>query len=238
MRHSNLLRTRGSYESLNGPNGELNDVWPIRPTRGVNRGYQFGILRPDGTLAKYTSVCTPMIYRGDRLPAELYGNVFIVDPDRQPRQPHHSRRQRQRSHRGQGVSRRAWGVPRVDRRAVPSGESLHRARRHALRRRHVSRHHPAQGIHDRVPARLRADAQARAAEFLRPHLSHRAREHEARHDAAADAGDACASSSSCCRTRMAGAATWRSSCSSSAATSRLCPRCASWRRARPIRARG
>ena len=80
MRHSNLLRTRGSYESLNGPNGELNDVWPIRPTRGVNRGYQFGILRTDGTLAKFTSVCTPMIYRGDRLPAELYGNVFVVDP--------------------------------------------------------------------------------------------------------------------------------------------------------------
>ena len=80
MRHPNLLRTRGSYESLNGPNGELNDVWPIRPTRGVNRGYQYGILREDGTLAKYTSVCTPMVYRGDRLPAELYGNIFIVDP--------------------------------------------------------------------------------------------------------------------------------------------------------------
>ena len=80
MRHPNLLRTRGSYESLNGPNGELNDVWPIRPTRGVNRGYQFGILRADGTLAKYTSVCAPMVYRGDRLPAELYGNVFVVDP--------------------------------------------------------------------------------------------------------------------------------------------------------------
>jgi mono/diheme cytochrome c family protein/glucose/arabinose dehydrogenase len=79
-RHPNLLRTRGSYESLNGPNGELNDVWPIRPTRGVNRGYQYGILRDDGTLARYTSVCTPMVYRGDRLPAELYGNVFIVDP--------------------------------------------------------------------------------------------------------------------------------------------------------------
>ncbi len=80
MRHPNLVRTRGSYESLNGPNGELNDVWPIRPTRGVNRGYQYGILRDDGTLAKYTSVCTPMVYRGDRLPSELYGNLFVVDP--------------------------------------------------------------------------------------------------------------------------------------------------------------
>jgi mono/diheme cytochrome c family protein/glucose/arabinose dehydrogenase len=80
MRHTNLLRTRGSYESLTGPNGELNEVWPIHPTRGVNRGYQYGILRPDGTLAKYTSVCTPMVYRGDRLPSELYGNIFVVDP--------------------------------------------------------------------------------------------------------------------------------------------------------------
>ena len=80
MRHSGLLRTRGSYESLTGPNGELNEAWPIRPTRGVNRGYQHGILRPDGTLAKYTSVCAPMVFRGDRLPAELYGNVFVVDP--------------------------------------------------------------------------------------------------------------------------------------------------------------
>jgi mono/diheme cytochrome c family protein len=80
LRHSGLMRTRGSHESLTGPNGELNETWPIRPTRGVNRGYQFGILRPDGTLAKFTSVCTPMVYRGDRLPGELYGNVFVVDP--------------------------------------------------------------------------------------------------------------------------------------------------------------
>jgi mono/diheme cytochrome c family protein/glucose/arabinose dehydrogenase len=79
-RHPNLVRTRGSHESLTGLNGVLNTVWPIRPTRGVNRGYQSGILRPDGTLARYTAVCAPMVYRGDRLPAELYGNMFIVDP--------------------------------------------------------------------------------------------------------------------------------------------------------------
>ena len=80
VRHPNQLRARGAYESLTGPNGELNDVWPIRPTRGVNRGYQYGILRSDGTLARYTSVCAPTVFRGDRLPAELYGNVFVVDP--------------------------------------------------------------------------------------------------------------------------------------------------------------
>ena len=78
MRNANLLRTRGSYESLQ--NEEVNTVWPVRPTRGVNRGYQTGILRPDGTLAHFTSVSAPTVYRGDRLPTELDGNVFVVEP--------------------------------------------------------------------------------------------------------------------------------------------------------------
>src|SRR3954454_6256249 len=78
MRNPNLLRTRGSYESLQNP--DINVVWPVRPTRGVNRGYQDGILRPDGRLTRFTSVCSPLVYRGDRLPAELYGNVFLAEP--------------------------------------------------------------------------------------------------------------------------------------------------------------
>ncbi len=77
-RNPNLVRTRGLYESLQ--NEEVNRVWPVRPTRGVNRGYQDGVLRPDGTLAHFTSVCAPTVYRGDRLPAELYGNVFVAEP--------------------------------------------------------------------------------------------------------------------------------------------------------------
>jgi putative membrane-bound dehydrogenase-like protein len=77
-RNPNLVRTRGLYESLQ--NEEVNRVWPVRPTPAVNRGYQEGILRPDGTLAHFTSVCAPTVYRGDRLPAELYGNVFVAEP--------------------------------------------------------------------------------------------------------------------------------------------------------------
>ena len=42
-RNPNLLRTRGSYESLGGDNGDVNIVWPVRPNAGVNRGYQAGI---------------------------------------------------------------------------------------------------------------------------------------------------------------------------------------------------
>lgn len=79
-RNPNLLRTRGSYESLEGENLENNTVWPVRPTPGVNRGYQTGILREDGSLAAYTSVCSPTVYRGDRLPADLRGNVFVAEP--------------------------------------------------------------------------------------------------------------------------------------------------------------
>jgi mono/diheme cytochrome c family protein/glucose/arabinose dehydrogenase len=77
-RNPNLLRTRGSYETLD--TGGLNTTWPIRPTRGVNRGYQDGVLRPDGTLASFTAVGAPTVYRGDRLPAELRGNVFLAEP--------------------------------------------------------------------------------------------------------------------------------------------------------------
>ena len=77
-RNPSLLRTRGSYETLD--TGDLNTTWPIRPTRGVNRGYQDGVLRPDGTLAAFTAVSAPTVYRGDRLPADLYGNVFVVEP--------------------------------------------------------------------------------------------------------------------------------------------------------------
>src|SRR5207247_2088616 len=79
-RNPNLLRTRGSYERLADDNPDLNTVWPVRPNPGTNRAYQTGIDRPDGTLAKFTSVCAPLVYRGDRLPADLYGNVFVAEP--------------------------------------------------------------------------------------------------------------------------------------------------------------
>jgi mono/diheme cytochrome c family protein/glucose/arabinose dehydrogenase len=80
LRNPNLARTRGMYESLVDETRDLNVTWPVRPNRGVNRGYQTGQLRPDGTLATYTAVGSPTVYRGDRLPRELYGNVFLSEP--------------------------------------------------------------------------------------------------------------------------------------------------------------
>ena len=55
-------------------------VWPGRVNPGVNRGYQSGTLKPDGTLNKYTATCGPAIYRGDKFPAEFRGNAFIPEP--------------------------------------------------------------------------------------------------------------------------------------------------------------
>ena len=80
MRNPNLLRTRGSYERLADDENVANVVWPVRPNPGTNRAYQTGIDRPDGTLWHFTSVCAPMIYRGDRLPADTYGNAFVAEP--------------------------------------------------------------------------------------------------------------------------------------------------------------
>ncbi len=79
-RNPSLARTRGSYERLADDNPDLNVVWPVRPNPGTNRAYQLGIDREDGSLARFTSVCAPLVYRGNRLPAELYGNVFVAEP--------------------------------------------------------------------------------------------------------------------------------------------------------------
>jgi mono/diheme cytochrome c family protein len=56
------------------------EVWPSHPTPGVNRGFNPGILRPDGTLNRGTADCGPCIYRGDAFPAAFRGNAFVCDP--------------------------------------------------------------------------------------------------------------------------------------------------------------
>ncbi|MDA0374139.1 MAG: hypothetical protein O2865_10175, partial [Planctomycetota bacterium] len=59
--------------------GHSQEVWPIRITPGVNRGYQKNVLREDGRLRTFTAVCAPTVYRGDLMP-ELRGDVFAVEP--------------------------------------------------------------------------------------------------------------------------------------------------------------
>jgi putative membrane-bound dehydrogenase-like protein len=76
-RNTHLARTRGLYDILMDPKDMT--VWPVRPTRGINRGYRDGMLRSDGTLTTYVSAGTPVVYRGDRLPRELYGDAFVTE---------------------------------------------------------------------------------------------------------------------------------------------------------------
>ena len=76
-RNPNLIRTTGLYENL--VDQEKSYIWPARPTPGLNRGYRVDTLRPDGSSSYYGGVSSPMIYRGDRLPGELYGQAFVVD---------------------------------------------------------------------------------------------------------------------------------------------------------------
>jgi len=77
MRNPGLVRTRGLYESLISLQDA--EVWPVRPSRGVNRGYRDQSFRPDGSSRIMHSAATPVVYRGDRLPAELRGGVFVTD---------------------------------------------------------------------------------------------------------------------------------------------------------------
>ncbi|MDO8539650.1 MAG: c-type cytochrome [Opitutaceae bacterium] len=55
-------------------------VFPIRPTPGTNRGYRKGFLREDGTLVAFTAASAPVIYRGANFPARFYGNAFVPEP--------------------------------------------------------------------------------------------------------------------------------------------------------------
>lgn len=55
-------------------------TWPIRVNPGVNRAYQPGTLREDGTLAKFTAACGTCIYRGELFPPDFSGNAFICEP--------------------------------------------------------------------------------------------------------------------------------------------------------------
>ena len=72
--HARQLRT------ARGRQPGLNTVWPVRPNPGPTAPISSGSIAPTARWRSFTSVCAPMVYRGDRLPAELYGNVFVAEP--------------------------------------------------------------------------------------------------------------------------------------------------------------
>ena len=71
-----------NYPDLAGTNLSAavdNILWPARVTPSANRAYMPGILRPDGTLQRFTAAAVPWVYRGDLLP-QFRGDVFIGEP--------------------------------------------------------------------------------------------------------------------------------------------------------------
>ena len=57
---------------------EWNAVWPAIGLGDVQGGT--GRLRPDGTLNHFTATCGQEIFRGDRLPTDLRGNILLPEP--------------------------------------------------------------------------------------------------------------------------------------------------------------
>ena len=76
QRNPNLKSKRGIAVGLR----DTNEVWPSRPTPGVNRGYRSSTLRDDGTLSHWTGACGPHIYRGSWLGESFRNNAFVCEP--------------------------------------------------------------------------------------------------------------------------------------------------------------
>lgn len=55
-------------------------VWPGRMNPGINRGYRKNMLRPDGTLSRFTGASGVAIYRGGHFPPEFVGDAFVPEP--------------------------------------------------------------------------------------------------------------------------------------------------------------
>ena len=77
LRNPNTARTRGLYELLIEQMDAT--IYPVRPTRGVNRGYRDPFFRADGSSTVIQGAGTPTIYRGDRYPANMRGTALITD---------------------------------------------------------------------------------------------------------------------------------------------------------------
>tara|TARA_R110002072_G_scaffold46591_2_gene128879 strand:- start:59411 stop:62050 length:2640 start_codon:yes stop_codon:yes gene_type:complete len=56
----------------------FNECWPIDDIPDVQGGERR--VRKDGSLNHFTGCCGQVVFRGDRLPKELYGNLFVPEP--------------------------------------------------------------------------------------------------------------------------------------------------------------
>lgn len=79
----NYLTRNKNYTPLTGIDQPLTlnrRVYPLAPTPAVNRGYIPGVLDEEKKLREFTAACSPLVYRGQALPDEYYGNAFVCEP--------------------------------------------------------------------------------------------------------------------------------------------------------------
>lgn len=79
----NALSKNPDFSPSLGINEEIvanQSVYPIRPTKGINRGYKEGMLNGESKLRQFTAACGPLIYRGDNFPQDFSGNAFVCEP--------------------------------------------------------------------------------------------------------------------------------------------------------------
>jgi mono/diheme cytochrome c family protein/glucose/arabinose dehydrogenase len=55
-------------------------IFPIRSSPAVNRGYIPGTFDKQGRLLEFTSACGPMVQRGNGLPQDYLGDIFVCEP--------------------------------------------------------------------------------------------------------------------------------------------------------------
>lgn len=81
LRPGSLLRNPGFIVKMGAKGIGGNEVYPIRMTPGINRGYLPGMLHmPSGKLKKFTAASGSMVYRGEQFPKEFYGMVLTPEP--------------------------------------------------------------------------------------------------------------------------------------------------------------
>ena len=161
-------------------------TWPAPGLSDMQGGME-RVRMPIGALNHFTATCGPDIFRGDRLPADLRGDLLFAEPVGRM-----IRRAKVVVTEGLTQLRNAYpelGVHPEHRSALPAGEHDDRARRHALHRRHVSRHHSGVGVDAArvVPPEEDRAAPARQDHEPRPDLAARVRRHRAEPTAAAHA---------------------------------------------------
>ena len=146
------------YGAFNVPDNFEPDFQVPWPAPGGIADMQGGMKRvrvPDGTLNHFTARAGPEIYRGDRLPQDLVGDLLFNEPVGRI-----VRRAKVVVTDGVTQLRNAYPKSEFIRStdpAVPSGERAQRAGRHVVPGGHVHRHHPGRAVRRRTYLRQKVE---------------------------------------------------------------------------------